>query len=121
MQRSKSVSPPNSLLFISDENGGKPPLPRRGALIQSTPSCISVGCYPEQDGPTYVVIGDISEVDPGDLPEFVGTLETPNRTVVVSTVDGEAVLEANVLSKLTQVKIWVSDLRWPEKVILGLA
>src|SRR5215813_2652629 len=61
-------SPPNSLLFISDPEGGVAPYPETGPLILSTPSCISFGCMMEQDGETEVSIGIASEVDPGETP-----------------------------------------------------
>jgi hypothetical protein len=92
----------------------------RDRLILSTPSCISVNCYPEQDGPTEVVLGKTQEVDPGDNPVFDGDLETPHRTVTVSTVEGNAILESKVPETRTHVRIWVSHPRWPDKVIVGL-
>jgi hypothetical protein len=119
-QNSVKISPPNSLLFISDTDGGNAPYPERGPLILSTPSCISVGCYPEQDGPTQVILGKMQEVDPGDHPAFDGDLETPNRAVVVSTVERTTILQAKVHNTRTHVRIWVSHPRWPDKVTIGL-
>jgi hypothetical protein len=120
MFTSKSIRPVNSLLFVSDPTGGIVPEWVRGELILSTPSCISVGCYPEQDGPTEVILGTAQEVDPGGNPAFHGDLETPNRAVVVSTVERETVLEAKVPETRTHVRIWINHLRWPDKVIVGL-
>ena len=120
MHRSARVSPPNSIVFISDPNGGEAPDPVWGAMILSTPSCISVGCLPEVDGETEITLGPAQEVDTGDLPDFTGTLETPNRRVVVSTVEEETILEAPVPGTKTGVRVWLSHPRWPEKVIIGL-
>src|SRR5262249_10605559 len=72
MSSSTTIRPVNSLIFVSDPAGGAVPDWIRGALILSTPSCISVGCYPEQDGPTQVVLGKRQDVDPGDPPAFEG-------------------------------------------------
>ena len=119
MHGSTSVRPVNSLIFVSDPAGGAVPEWIRGALILSTLSCISVGCYPEQDGPTQVVLGKMQEVDPGDHPAFEGDLETPNRTVVVSTVERTTILQAKVTNARTHVRIWVSHPRWPDKVTIG--
>lgn len=120
MGTSAIIKPVNSLVFISDTAGGVVPEWIRGGLVLSTPSCISVGCYPEQDGPTEVVLGRGQEVDPGNHPIFDGDLETPNRVVVVSTVEHEKVLEAKVPETLTHVRVWVSHPRWPDKVVIGL-
>jgi hypothetical protein len=89
-------------------------------MILATSSCISFRCYPEQDGPTEVVLGMIGEVVPGGQPEFDGYLETPNHAVVISTVERETVLETKVPETRTRVSIWLSDLRWPDKVVIGL-
>ncbi len=115
-----SINPINSLLFISDIGGGVPPKPVRGPMILSTSSCISFRCYPEQDGPTEVTLGRIDEVDPGRVPAFEGELETPSRTVIVSTVNLETVLRTAVQNAQTKVKIWLSHPQWPEKVIVGV-
>jgi hypothetical protein len=120
MNSSRSIRPVNSLLFVSDPGGGVVPEWIQGPIVLSTPSCISVGCYPEQDGPTEVVLGKASEVGPGDRPAFDGHLETPGRCVVISTVEGETVLEASVPEMRTRIRIWLNDSRWPNKVIVGL-
>ena len=120
MPSSTKISPPNSLLFISDIDGGDAPYPERGPLILSTPSCISVACYPEQDGPTEVTLGKMEAVDPGDRPAFDDDLETPGRAVRVSTVEGDTILEMKVPQTRTHVRIWVSHSRWPDKVIIGV-
>ena len=92
----------------------------RDMLIVSTSSCISVGCFPEQDGPTEVVLGGAREVDPGSRPAFDGDLETPHHELTVSTVEGSKVLQSKVPETHTRVRIWVSHPRWPDKVIVGL-
>lgn len=120
MSTSKKVRPVNSLIFISDAARGVVPEWVRDKLILSTPSCISVGCYPEQDGATEIVLGKGLEVDRGNHPAFDGELNTPTRTVVVSTVEGNTVLESTVPKQRTRVRIWVSHPRWPDKVTIGL-
>jgi hypothetical protein len=120
MPTSKKIRPVNSLVFISDPAGGVVPEWVRDALILSTPSCISVGCCPEQDGPTEVILGKMQEVDPGFQSAFDGDLETPHRTVTVSTVERNTILQSKVTATRTRVRIWVSHPRWPDKVIVGL-
>jgi hypothetical protein len=120
MSTSTKIRPVNSLVFISDAASGVVPEWIRGSLILSTPSCISVGCYPEQDGPTEIVLGESQEVNPGNDPAFDGDLETPHRTVTVSTVEGNTILESDVPQTRTHVRIWVSHPRWPDKIIIGL-
>jgi hypothetical protein len=92
----------------------------RDKLILSTPSCIAVGCYPEPDGPTTVMLGPLWQVERDEQPSFSGYLETPNRAVVVSTVDEQRILDAKVPSTRTHVRIWVNHPQWPDKVTIGL-
>jgi hypothetical protein len=116
----KKVRPVNSLLFISDQDGGEPPTPVRGARLLSTSSCVSIGCYPEQDGPTELVLGDMADVDPAFDPVFDGELSTPSGTIMVSTATLERLLEARVSKTKTRVRIWINDPQWPDKVIVGV-
>lgn len=121
MAVSAEISPVNSLVFIHDVRGWTSPLPVDGKLIWSTPSCIATAVFPEVDGPTKIVLGDASEVDPGTVVAFDGTLETPHRAVVVTTVDsGEPFLALAVPGQQTRVRIWHSDPRWPEIVTIGV-
>jgi hypothetical protein len=116
-----SVRPINSILFLSDEIGGDPPVPIRGAMIQSTPSTISFRCYPEQDGPTEIHVGQLNEVEPAqDVPAFDGELETPSRSVVLSTADWQTLLRVEVPSFRTRVRIWLSHPQWPDRITIGL-
>jgi hypothetical protein len=117
---STSIRPINSLIFIAARSGGDVPDWVRDKLILSTASCIAVGTYPEPDGPTEVVLGVSSEVDPGGVPAFDGSLETPDRSVVVSTVESATVLECDVWEAETRVRIWLSHPRWPDKIVIGL-
>lgn len=120
MAASIKINPVNSLLFISDLDGGSPPTPVRGPMIPSTSSCISFRCNLEPDGPTEVILGEVAEVDPGGKPAFEDDLETPNRVLIVSTVELETVLDLNVPGSRTHVRIWLSHPQWPERVTIGV-
>lgn len=120
MSQAVRIRPANSLIFISDRDGGEAPIPVRGAMVWSTPSCVAVVCYPEQDGPTELILGAAGEVNPGDPPLFDGHLDLPNRTVIVSTVELKAVLEENVQSPTTRLRVWTNHAQWPDKVIIGV-
>jgi len=120
MRHSVKIAPPNSLLFISDPVGGVVPEWKRGAQILSSPSCISFGCMAFMDGETEVTLGAGREVDPGGIPAFDGVLETPNRAVVVSTVERKTILDASVPDRRTRVRIWGNRPTEPDQVIIGL-
>jgi hypothetical protein len=91
-------------------------------MIQSTPSTISFRCYPEQEGPTVVVIGQLNEVEsPQGAPAFDDELKTPSRSVVLSTADWHTLLRIEVPNLQTRVQIWLNHSQWPDKVTIGLS
>jgi hypothetical protein len=120
MIQTAHIRPVNSLVFVSDTNGGEVPEWVRDGMVWSTSSCIAIVCYPEQDGPTDVILGNAAEVDPGGPPLFDGHLEVPNRTLVVSTVDQQTVMQADVLTPTTRLRVWTNHPRWPDKVTIGV-
>jgi len=120
MIKSKYVAVPNGVVFLSDPSGGKIPEPVRGAMFLSTSSCIGIGCKVDCEGHVEFVIGLDQEVNPGEQPAFAGTLATPNRAVVVSSVRGEAILAVDVPTVSTEVRIWVNDPSEPDRVVVGL-
>jgi len=86
MTASAIISPINSLVFIHGPRGWTSPLPVKGQLVWSTPSCIASACYPEVDGPTRIVLGLASEVAIQTSPAFDGVLDTPQGEVVITMV-----------------------------------
>jgi hypothetical protein len=111
---------PNSLLVISDRDGWTPPRFEPGVLILASSSCITVGCRIFADGETLVSLGPATELDPGEPPALDGMLATPNRAVVVSTVERHTVLQTSVPDTRTRVRIWVDEPVEPEKVMVGV-
>jgi len=111
----------NSLLFIKDAQKRDLPIIDRGGPIWSTKSCVAVGCMPDCDGSTEVIIGDSSTgmSERGNL-VFDACLETPARKVVVETVLGEKILEQNVPNPTTRVRVWTNGSLDTDRIIVGL-
>lgn len=120
MKKSKIIRPVNSLIFVSDPAGGEVPDWEYGKLILWTKSCISIACYPEQDGPTNVILGDINDVYPGLPPQYAGELLIPNRVVSVQTVTHEMIVQFDVGKDRVDVRIWLNHSRWPDEVRIGV-
>jgi hypothetical protein len=119
---SVKIAPPNSLIFISDVDGGVVPDPdriARTAGIVSTDSCVAVCCLAEMDGKTEITMGPAAEIKLSDNPAFDGMLSTPTRTLVVSTVDWQKLLEATVPTQQTRLRVWTNRRREPDKVSVG--
>lgn len=120
MATSTKIAPPNSLLLISDRDSGKVPEITRGRDLWSTDSCVVVGCLAFMDGETDITLGVATDVDPGTPPVFDGKLETPNLSVVVSSVEWNTILWAQVMNKQTRIRIWTNRSREPDKVVIGI-
>lgn len=108
------------MLFVSDVAGGLVPDIARDRHIWATSSCIVFGCLMFLDGETDVVLGSWDEVAINSYPSFDGTLDTPNRMVMVSTVGWEVVLKMAVPKAKTRVGIWTNHPSEPDNVIIGL-
>lgn len=115
----KKYAPENSIVFVSDNLQSMPPDHVRGNMINYNGSCVSVGCYPEIDGETEFQLGKARELSTDIDPVFDGAIETPNRTLMISTVEGTILLEDTVSDLETRVRVWLSHPLWPEKVIVG--
>ncbi len=123
MAQAISIAPPNSLIFVSDPNGGSVPDPdkiAREAGITATDSCVVVCCLAEMDGKTEITMGLADDVDPGGDPGFDGILATPTRAVVVSTVGFDTLLEANAPNLQTRIRVWTNKPKEPDKVVVGI-
>jgi len=120
MQTSRVIRPVNSIILICDRAGGAVPLWQKDQQILSTDSCISVACYPEQDGPTKVTLGYATKVDPGHEANFDGVLKVPNRVLTVQNVPHETLLAMNVTNGIVHVQVWLNSKKWADNVIIGV-
>jgi hypothetical protein len=118
--KSVSLAIPNAVFFITGSDTNDVPGIDRGSIIWSTPACIAVGCTPDCDGETRIIIGLSPQVNLGSQPVFDGRLETPDRIVSVDIVPGTKVLEQKVPGADTRVRIWVNHPTQPDNVTIAL-
>ncbi len=116
----KTFRPVNSIVFISGPDGGQAPHPVWGAQVLATSTCISVACYPEQDGPTTVALGDMREVDSGAPASFEANLETSGGCVVVSTADRQTILQKPINKNNVHIRIWLNHPKWADNIVVGI-
>jgi hypothetical protein len=119
--KSANVAPVNSLLLIADVSGGDEPEFIPGVPVLATASCISIGCLMWQDGETKVTLALSDEIELPGPPAFDGALETPNKIVTISTVEGDRILQASVSTVRTRVRIWMNRSLEPDDIIIGLS
>lgn len=120
MLKEMMISPPNSILFVSDANGGDTPMLERGARFAASPSCLCITCYPEQDGQTKISFSDIKSIQEQNAPAFESILETPSKLVVVSTSEGNMLLQLPIETRRAHLRIWTNHATWPDRVKTGV-
>lgn len=110
----------NSLVFVHDaSNEDIPEIDGIGGLW-TTPTCVAVGCLPDCDGDTKIVLGPAKEAGTHKHLLFDGTVETPTRKLRVDTVLAETLLETDVLDTKTHLKIWTNGHRASDIAIIGI-
>jgi len=117
------VQPVNSIVFVyGDSNSDVPAddLNRSTSLVAASDDALIVCLLPVVDGETELSFGKTAEIDPGWLPGFVGTINTPALEILVETVDRQILFRQNVPTKRTALRVWFSHPRWPERVLIGL-
>jgi hypothetical protein len=114
------IAPPNSVILISDLDGGEIPRKMGKSLVSATNTCVAVGCLSEDDGLTELMLVPLEEVNCTDQPVYEGLLQTPLRRVVIYSVLGQPLLEMLVRQKLTKIKVWANHLNEPDKITVGV-
>src|SRR5262245_16212082 len=120
MRTTKIIRPVNSLILVCDQTGGVTPSWQRDKQILWTDSCVSVACYPEQDGPTKVTLGTADDVDPGSTAQFDGLLKIPTHVLSVQDIVHESFLTMNVSDPVVRIRVWLNCARWADRVTIGV-
>ena len=112
------LAPPNSILFVSDPIIGQDEIipelaPEQGVV--SSGNCIAIGTLAEMDGETTVVLENNIAHPRGKL-IFEGAIETPSRSVQVSTSQLEVVGRLDVSEVIAHFRIFTNDLREPDLI-----
>lgn len=118
----KTFLVPHGVVFFCDEShpDAEVPFHDDGGPVAANRSCVSVITMHEVDGETSIEFA--SEIDVGEDKGlqlvFEGQLETPGRLVSMSTSQEDRVMEVPVSGATATLTVWLSDLRWPERVLV---
>lgn len=114
------IRPINSLVYIHDATQFDVPELRSDTSVTSTAKCVLLLTYPEVDGPTDVTFDRLPGAGPSLTLQHDALLETPSRTVVMSTVDEQILFSLPVPDAVTRVRIWLNRPFNPDAVVIGL-
>lgn len=111
------------MIIVSGGKDAEMPVHRNAQaseLVWATSTCLAIGVYPQCDGSTFLTVGSPAEIEPKDQWSFEGTLQTPQRRIMVEQVDGEVLYDAPTSQVSTQICVWFSHPRWPEQVLIRI-
>lgn len=115
-------TPRNSVVFVTDIQGGEVPSPEKWGdeLVHASSSCVCIRCYPEIDGETELTLTSADKfVFGSDLDiVFDGVIDTPSKEIMISDPYVEGLLQANVPDLQTRIRVGVDHPRWPQKVVV---
>lgn len=123
MAQKMMTQPVNGIVFVYGDSNVEVPadrLDRRTSLIAASDEALIVCVKAEVDGETELSFGRSAEIDPGWLPGYVGTINTPICEILVETVDRKILFKESVPSTRTALRVWFSHPRWPDRVLIGL-
>lgn len=110
----------NSLIFVNDALNEDIPEIDEPSGLWLIPSCIAIGCLPDCDGSTKIILGPVHEAGTEKHLLFEGTVETPSRKLIVDTVLAETLLETDVPETVTHLKIWTNGHPASDIVVIGI-
>lgn len=114
------IAPANSLIFVHDPAHWEGPDVTGKGSAWWTDVCVALGVLCFVDGETEIVLGRSDNVNPGAQPIFDRMIKTPNKRVIVSTIEGETGLRQDTGADLTRVRIWANMVPEPDHVIIGI-
>ena len=109
------LSPPHSILFISDPSASVD-LPEIGpALVAATSSCVAIGTLADMDGETTVILERSVPSPEGEL-VFSGDIGTPGKRLAVMCSDASVAVEIAVAAERTHLRIWANHASEPDLI-----
>lgn len=106
-----SVPVLNSLVFILDEKQSVSPHVDGVGAYWKTDSCVAVGCLPDSDGETEIVL-TTDDAAPEGLKFLAAVrLETPSARIAIELVPRRRIAEVEVPSTSTTLEIWTDGYR----------
>lgn len=118
MHKSVQVLPDHWLIFIGDEDGDIPDeMQPEPSYVSATDSCVAVSTvYNEL---TTITLTDEDSGEPENHGSvFDGILATPSRKLVVSDAADTTLLEMELSSAKTNVRIFTNHLSEPDSVFI---
>ncbi|MDP9835630.1 hypothetical protein J2T09_000371 [Neorhizobium huautlense] len=120
MVSSISISPPNSLVFVSGGAGDFNSFidQYKGEVVFATPTVIGLGTLCEIDGPTRITLAK-GHVDAGGLSKsFSGSLQGLNGRLVVGTCEGDVLLSGDAASAIVTIEVFSNDPSEPNEILI---
>lgn len=108
-----------AILILGDPESLVPEL-ARGALVASNEWCVVVGCMPDVDGETEIVVGDMDAMASIDPVVFDGVVALPTRRFTICTAENNELFGyPGAIDKL-EMRVRADHPMCPSRVVVGL-
>lgn len=117
MRKESLTAPRNSLVLVMDRTVADIPASMSHGLVAATESCVAIGTLSELDGETSISLSDEeADAGSGEAPVFDGVLNTPSGKLSVCSVLDEVLLECDVSSCRSRVRVWANHSSEPDEI-----
>ncbi len=112
---------PHGLAFVSDPQAGESPEPGLDAeLVWANRECLMVKCTHIQEGETNIALSSNAADAMPQMPIFDDMLNTPSRAVQIWTSMQDILLEIDVPTQFTRVRVWMNHPKWADDILVVL-
>lgn len=111
---------PGCITFISDVSVRRGPDELdRDTNIWAAAGCVAVGLMSFMDGMTELAFGPATAVALTGQPQFDGVIDTPSRSLAVSTPEGFIIGRPESVGDRTRIRIWIDHPAEPETITVA--
>ncbi len=110
----------NALIYVRNTGDWDVPAIDGIGHLWTSKTCVAVGCLPDIDGATRIIIGDVIDVPRTEHETFDRRIETPSKSVTVESVYDHDLAVVTTGTSSTRVRIWTDGTSLSSIIIVGV-
>lgn len=113
------VLAPYALLVLGDPTSAVPE-PVAGVLVSWNKSSVVVGCLPDVEGDTELVVGRMASIATDDPIVFDGIVDLPSRRFTICTAENQEIYAFPNAADSIHLRVWANHPVMPNRLVVGL-
>ena len=114
-----TIAPAYLSIYVAGRNKVDIPMHMDRQGIFSSPHCINVPAYDWNRGDTNITFGPFDELEETTKPTFDGTIDTPDKRLIVFGALVPEYVSTTVSTTKTRIRIWLDHPIEPSNVIIA--